>query len=107
MLVPIPNIGYDVKDVTITSAFGNFLAIPLNYGTNIFELTYTSKGILPGLILSVIGLILLLLVDRVNMFDGKFLTSAAYIIYMGIYYIIIGMYAIGVLAFLISFVHRI
>ena len=41
------------------------------------------------------------------MFDGKFLTSAAYIIYMGIYYIIIGMYAIGVLAFLISFVHRI
>ena len=107
LFVPIPNIGYDVKDVTITSAFGNFLAIPLNYGTNIFELTYTSKGILPGLILSVIGLILLLLVDRVNMFDGKFLTSAAYIIYMGIYYIIIGMYAIGVLAFLISFVHRI
>lgn len=107
LFVPIPNIGYDVKDATTYKAFGNFIGISLNYGTNVFELTYTSKGILPGIILTVIGLILFLLLDRVNIFDVKFLNTTAYIIYMGIYYAIIAMYAIGVLAFLISFVHRI
>ena len=111
LFIPIPNIGYNVKGTTIKSAFGNFLAISLNYGTNIFELSYTPKGIIPGLILTVIGLILLLLVDRTKklqkIYDCNALKNIAYYIYLAIYYAILAACVICVLAFLISFVHKI
>ena len=42
-----------------------------------------------------------------NMFDYLILNNGAYIIYMAIYYVILGIYVIGILAFLITFVHKI
>ena len=109
LLLPIPNLGYQVKGYNLSKAFGNFTGIDLTYGANIIEMTYTPKGILIGMILTIVGLILLLLVDRVEkIYDIKALNNIAYIIYMGIYYVLLfGVYVIGILAFLVSFVHRI
>ncbi len=111
LFVPLPNIGYNSQGLDVQTIFGNFVAIPLNYGLNIIELTYTPKGIVPGLLLTIVGVVLLLLVDRTKklqkIYKSDVLNNIAYYTYLGIYYLIIFAYIICILAFFISFVHRI
>ena len=107
VFIPIPNIGYDVDDVKLTKAFGAFLGIPLKAGVNVTELSFMPKGIIVGLVFSVIGLILLLVLDKIKIFDIKGINNCAYYVFMTAYYAILSIYVIGTVAFLVTFIHKI
>jgi uncharacterized membrane protein YfhO len=108
LFLPIPNLGYQIKGYELQTVFGNFTGIPLQFDKNIIEISYTPKGIFVGIICTLIGLILLLFSDKlINLLDGKIMYNISYFVYMIMLSIIIfTFYIIGVLSFLVSFVHR-
>ena len=65
------------------------------------------KGIIVGLVFSVIGLILLLVLDKIKIFDIKGINNCAYYVFMAAYYAILSIYVIGTVAFLVTFIHKI
>lgn len=88
----------------IERVFDNFVLVSLNDGNNNITISYVSKGLLTGLIVTIIGLISFFLFNKYKI---KILEPILFHIYEYSFYVLItSVYIGGLLAFLISFIYR-
>ncbi len=82
--------GYKSNTHSIFRVFDNFLGIRLNDGNNHIEIDYVPKGMIAGILFSILGIILFILWEKYYcLFDINILNNIFYFIYLFIYFVII------------------
>ena len=82
--------GYKSNTHSIFRVFDNFLGIRLNDGNNHIEIDYVPKGMIAGILFSILGIILFILWEKYYcLFDINILNNIFYFIYLLIYFVII------------------
>ncbi len=97
--------GYKSNTHSIFRVFDNFLGIRLNDGNNHIEIDYVPKGMIAGILFSILGIILFILWEKYYyLFDINILNNIFYFIYLFIYFVIIfAFYILMPLFFIKSF----